>query len=78
MHRAVAFNGGEVALVTDDVDGVALQCWGRREKVRSEPIWTERESSRSCSPMMVDNDGARVGTREEEGSPVERDGEAGV
>jgi hypothetical protein len=43
MHRAVAFNGGEAALVTDDVDGVALQCWGRREKVRSEPIWTERE-----------------------------------
>jgi hypothetical protein len=26
MLRAVAFNGSEAALVTDDVDGVALQC----------------------------------------------------
>jgi hypothetical protein len=29
--------------VMDDVDGVALQCRGRREKVRGEFIWTERE-----------------------------------
>jgi hypothetical protein len=36
MLRAVAFNGGEAAPVTDDIDGVALQCQGRREKVRGE------------------------------------------
>jgi hypothetical protein len=34
MLRAAAFNGGEAALVTNDVDSVALQCRGRREKVR--------------------------------------------
>jgi hypothetical protein len=27
----------------DDVDGVALQCRGRREKLRGESIWMERE-----------------------------------
>jgi hypothetical protein len=35
MLRAAAFNGGEAAPVMDDVDGVALQCWGKKEKVRS-------------------------------------------
>jgi hypothetical protein len=34
MLRVAAFNGSEVALVTDDIDGVALWCRGRREKVR--------------------------------------------
>jgi hypothetical protein len=29
-------NGGEAAPVMDDVDGVALQCRGRRKKVRDE------------------------------------------
>jgi hypothetical protein len=43
MLRAAAFIGGEGALVTDDVDGVALQCRERREMVRGESIWTERE-----------------------------------
>jgi hypothetical protein len=43
MLRAVAFNGDEAALVMDDIDGVALQCRGRREKVRVESIWMERE-----------------------------------
>jgi hypothetical protein len=43
MLRAATFIGGEGAPVTDDVDGVALQCWGRRETVRGESIWTERE-----------------------------------
>jgi hypothetical protein len=38
MLRAAVFNGGEVAPVMDDVDGVALQCWGRWEKVRGESI----------------------------------------
>jgi hypothetical protein len=38
MLRAVAFNSGEVAPVMDDIDGVALQCRGRREKVRGESI----------------------------------------
>jgi hypothetical protein len=40
MLQAATFNGGEAALVTDDIDGVALLCWGRREKVRGESIWT--------------------------------------
>jgi hypothetical protein len=47
MLRAATFNGGEAAPVMDDVDGVALQCQGRREKVRGESIWMERESARS-------------------------------
>jgi hypothetical protein len=34
MLRVAAFNGSEAALVTDDIDGVALRCRGRREKVR--------------------------------------------
>jgi hypothetical protein len=34
MLQAVAFNGSEAAPVMDDVDGVELQCWGRREKER--------------------------------------------
>jgi hypothetical protein len=67
MLRAAAFNGGEAAPVMDDVDGVALQCRGRSEKVRGESIWTERERARSCSPIMADGDGAQAGTREEEG-----------
>jgi hypothetical protein len=78
MLRAVAFNGGEAALMMDDVDSVALQCWGRREKVRGEPIWTERESARSCSRMMVDDGGAQARTRVEEGSPVAGAGEVGA
>jgi hypothetical protein len=36
LTRAAAFNGGEVAPVMDDVDGVALQCRGRRKKVRDQ------------------------------------------
>jgi hypothetical protein len=43
MLRAAAFNGGEAAPVMDDIGGVALQCWGRREKVSGESICTERE-----------------------------------
>jgi hypothetical protein len=38
MLRAATFNDGEAAPVTDDVDGVALQCRGRREMVRGESI----------------------------------------
>jgi hypothetical protein len=38
MLRAAPFNGGEVAPVMDDVNGVTLQCRGRREKVRGESI----------------------------------------
>jgi hypothetical protein len=38
-----ASGGGEAAPVTDDIDGVALQCRGRREKGRGESIWMERE-----------------------------------
>jgi hypothetical protein len=52
MLRAVAFNGGEAAPVTDDVDSVALQCRGRREKVRGESIWMERERA-----VMLTNNG---------------------
>jgi hypothetical protein len=40
MLRAAAFNGGEAAPVMDDIDGVALHCQGRREKVRGESSWT--------------------------------------
>jgi hypothetical protein len=72
-----AFNGGEPALVMNDVDGVALQCQGWREKVRGEPFG-RRESAQSCSSMMADGGGARVGTREEVGSPVVGAGEAGA
>jgi hypothetical protein len=43
MLRAAAFTGGEVAPVMDDVNNVPLQCRGKREKVRGESIWTERE-----------------------------------
>jgi hypothetical protein len=78
MLRAGAFNGGEAAPVTDGIDGVALQCRGRREKVRGEPIWTKRERARSCSLMMVEGGGARAKTREEEGSPVAGADEAGM
>jgi hypothetical protein len=53
MIRAAGFNDGGVALVTDDIDGVALQCQGRREKVRGESIWTEREHA----VMITDNGG---------------------
>jgi hypothetical protein len=34
MLQAAAFNGGEATPMMDDVDGVALQCWGRREEMR--------------------------------------------
>ncbi len=37
-----------------------------------------RESVRSCSPMMADGGGARLGTKEEEGSPMVGVGEVGV
>jgi hypothetical protein len=37
-----------------------------------------RESARACSPIMVDDGGARAGTREEEGSPVAGAGEVGM
>jgi hypothetical protein len=37
-----------------------------------------RESVRSCSSIMADDSGARAGTREEEGSPVEGAGEVGA
>jgi hypothetical protein len=39
-------SGGEAAPVTNYLDGVALQCQGRREKVMGESIWTERERER--------------------------------
>jgi hypothetical protein len=55
MLRAAAFNGGESAPVMDDVDGVALQCRGRREKVRGEPIWTER----GRVVVLIDDGGRR-------------------
>jgi hypothetical protein len=70
MLRAAAFVSGEGAPVTDGIDGVALQCRGRKENVRGESIWTKRERVRSCSPIMADGGGARAGTREEEGSLV--------
>jgi hypothetical protein len=54
MLRVVAaFNGGEAAPVTDDINGVALQCQVRREKMRGESIWVERE----CAVMLTDNGG---------------------
>jgi hypothetical protein len=52
--QAAAFNGSEAALVTDDIDGVALHCRGRRYKVRGGPIWMERE----CTVVLID-DGRR-------------------
>jgi hypothetical protein len=55
MIQAAAFNGGEAALVTDGIDSVALQCRGRREKVRGESIWMEREHA----VMLTDNGGRR-------------------
>jgi hypothetical protein len=54
MLWAAVFNGCEAAPVTDGVDGVALQCRGRREKVRGEPIWMERERA-----VMLTDDGGR-------------------
>jgi hypothetical protein len=48
-------SGGEAAPVTDDIDGVALQCRGRREKVRGESIWMEREHA----VVLTDNGGRR-------------------
>jgi hypothetical protein len=36
LTQAAVCNGGEAAPVMDDVDGVALQCRGRRKKVRVE------------------------------------------
>jgi hypothetical protein len=55
MLRAVAFNGGEAAPVMDDIDDVALQCRGRREKVRGESIWMERQRA----VVLTDNGGRR-------------------
>jgi hypothetical protein len=55
MLQVEAFNGGEAASMMDDVDGVALQCRGRREKVRGESIWTEREHA----VILSDNGGRR-------------------
>jgi hypothetical protein len=37
-----------------------------------------RESAWSCSPMMVNDDGAQAGTREEDGSLVAGAGEVGA
>jgi hypothetical protein len=54
MLPAAVFNGGEATTVMDDIDSVALQCRGRREKVRGEPIWTERERA-----VMLTDDGGR-------------------
>jgi hypothetical protein len=66
MLQAAAFSGGEAAPMMDDVDGVALQCWGRREEMRvSQFGW--RKSVRSCSPMMADGSSARAESGEEEG-----------
>jgi hypothetical protein len=48
-------DGGEAAPVMNDVDGVALQCQGWREKVRGEPIWTKRE----CAVVLIDDGGRR-------------------
>jgi hypothetical protein len=53
MIQAAAFNGGEAAPMTDDIDSVALQCRGRRGKVRGESIWMERERA----VMLTDNGG---------------------
>jgi hypothetical protein len=55
MLQAVAFNGSEAAPVLDDVDGMELQCRGRREKERGEPIWMERESE----VVLTDDGGHR-------------------
>jgi hypothetical protein len=54
MLRVAVFNGGEAAPVTDAVNGMALQCWGRREKVSGEPIWMEREHA-----VVLTDDGGR-------------------
>jgi hypothetical protein len=54
MLQVAAFNGGEAAPITNDVDGVALQCQGKKEKVRGEPIWTERERA-----VVLNDDGGR-------------------
>jgi hypothetical protein len=55
MLRAAAFNGSEAASMTDDVDNAALQCQGRREKVRGKSIWTKRERA----VVLTDNGGWR-------------------
>jgi hypothetical protein len=55
MLPAAVFNGGEATTVMDDIDSVALQCRGRREKVRGEPIWMERERA----VMLTDDGGWR-------------------
>jgi hypothetical protein len=54
MLQVAVFNGDEAAPITNDVDGVALQCQGRKEKVRGEPIWTERERA-----VVLTDDGGR-------------------
>jgi hypothetical protein len=38
----------------------------------------QRESVRSCSPIMADGGGARAGTREEDGSPMAGADEVGA
>jgi hypothetical protein len=53
MLGAATFISGEVASVMDDVNGVSLQCWGRREKVRGESIWIERERA----VVLIDDGG---------------------
>jgi hypothetical protein len=53
--RVAVFNGGEAAPVMDDIDGVALLCRGRRENVRGEPIWMERDHA----VVLTDNGGRR-------------------
>jgi hypothetical protein len=54
MLQAAAFSGGEAAPMMDDIDGVALQCWGRREEMRDESVWTEKERA-----VMLTDDGGR-------------------
>jgi hypothetical protein len=55
MLRVAAFNGNEAAPVMDDIDGVALHCRGRREKVKGESIWMEREHA----DVLTDDCGRR-------------------
>jgi hypothetical protein len=52
MLRTAVFNSGEAAPMTDDVDGVTVQCRGRREKVRGESIWMERKRA-----VVLDDNG---------------------
>jgi hypothetical protein len=78
MLRVAPFNGSEAAPVTDDIDGMALQCRRRREKVTGESIWTEREHA----VVLTDNGRRRRcssgNQRGQGGSLVAGAGEAGA